>query len=59
MSGRNYAALRNTAPVQFSSCYYIFLSLDGILNEEQQRQSMCCLVAGGVFVFHFIIQDFF
>lgn len=50
MSGRNYTALRNTAPVKFSSCYYTFLSLDGILNEEL-HQSVRCLAAGGIFIF--------
>lgn len=41
MSGRNYTALRNTAPVKFSSCYYTFLSLDGILNEELHQSVRC------------------
>lgn len=58
-SGRNYAALRNTAPVKFSSCYYTFLSLDGILTEEQQHQSVCWWLAGGVFVFYLLFSIFF
>lgn len=52
MSGRNYTALRNTAPVKFSSCYYTFLSLDGILNEVLHQS------VRWDFYFLFIIQYF-